>query len=257
MTWFDLNPSVRRQNQGSGVLDHKKGKKYEQSQEQGYGDKDGSRFSDDASDSWLTTYADMITLLLTFFVLMFSISDVSQEKFEEVKASLNGELLKKKQETTPFNAIEQIMKDAIEARGLENDVEVQRDPLGITISLASSSLYESGSANIKGGMKPILAEVARSIDQLDFPNFLVEVEGHTDDVPIRSGRYDSNWELSAHRATNVVRYLIEEGVAESKLKAAGFGDSRPLKPNRDQFGDPIPENQAANRRVVINIRRKA
>lgn len=253
MAAFELNSSKRSRSSSSD--EGFKGKSREDSNRVSFRNKKKAVIlSDDAQDGWMGTYADAITLLMAFFVLMFSISDINQEKFEQVKGSLNEEMLKK-EEKTPFKEIEKVLNEAIVEKELTDVVQIERDPLGITIELASTSLYASGSATILDGMKPVLSEVAKSISLLDFPNFLVEVEGHTDDIPIRSGRYDSNWELSAHRATNVVRFFIDEGIEDSKLKAAGFGESRPVKPNRDTNGNGIRENQAANRRVLINIRR--
>jgi chemotaxis protein MotB len=208
------------------------------------------------TEDWLITYSDAMTLLLTFFVLILSFSEIDQTKFEQVQGAIQGEMLKK-QQSRPFSEAHQELKLLIEQQKAEEQVEVERTNLGIKLRLESSSLYQVGSAQIQEGKLPLLKDVAQIIQQMNMEDFVVEVEGHTDDVPITSNRYPSNWELSAHRATNVVRYLIDQGVEASHLKAAGFADSRPLVPNRDQFGEPIPENQAKNRRVVIYIRRQA
>jgi chemotaxis protein MotB len=214
-----------------------------------------TKVSGDEGENWLVTYGDMMSLLLTFFILLFSMSEINQEKFEEVAAAINKQVVKKEQKL-PFQEMKQQLDSLIFERKLEKDVQVELDPLGIRIQLASSSLYESGSAEIKDDIKPVLGEVVQSIKGLTFKNYLVEVEGHTDDNPIgRNSRYDSNWELSAHRATNVVRLFVALGLDASKMKASGFGESRPVKPNRDASGKAIPENQAANRRVVVYIRR--
>ena len=82
---------------------------------------------------------------------------------------------------------------------------------------------------------------------------MIFVEGHTDDSPISSERYPSNWELSAARASLVVRMLENKGFRKDRLSPQGFADSRPILPNRDEAGKPIPDNQAQNRRVVIRI----
>jgi chemotaxis protein MotB len=208
------------------------------------------------TEDWLITYSDAMTLLLTFFVLILSFSEIDQTKFEQVQGAIQGEMLKKKQ-SRPFSEAHEELKLLIKQQQAEEQVEVKRTNLGIKLRLESSSLYEVGSAQIQEGKLPLLGDVANIISQLNMDDFIVEVEGHTDDVPITSNRYPSNWELSAHRATNVVRYLIDQGIDPSHLKAAGFADSRPLVPNRDQYGESIPENQAKNRRVVIYIRRKS
>ncbi|HPN37156.1 MAG TPA: OmpA family protein, partial [Melioribacteraceae bacterium] len=101
-------------------------------------------------------------------------------------------------------------------------------------------------------------ELAYTINSLriNFPNYLVEVEGHTDNIPINTPQYPSNWELSTNRATNIVKLFIEEGIPPVRLRAAGYADSRPKLSNVDVNGNSIPQNQAANRRVVIFVQRE-
>ncbi|TNE71940.1 chemotaxis protein MotB [bacterium] len=205
-------------------------------------------------ESWMLTYSDMVTLLLTFFILLYSMSDINQQKFEELKSAISGEILKKEVEK-PFEEITKELKSIVEQRHLENAVFIDSDPLGVQIELASSSLYESGSAAIKLDMSPVVQQLGAAINTLDLSQFLIEVEGHTDDIPIKSPKYESNWELSSHRATNVVKLLIESGIPIEKLKASGFADSRPVALNRDINGVSIPENQEKNRRVMIYVRR--
>lgn len=255
MNWFQLRKSGNKPSSATSHFDHRPTRRRKVDVELGYGSKKQKDKEYEADlEAWTLTYSDTVTLLLTFFVLMFAISDVSQQKFEEMKAALSGGLLKKEQ-PMPFKEMKEKLDKIIVDRNLQEQVAVEEDPLGIRIELASSSLYGSGSAQIKQDIIPTLGEVVYSIRELEFSNYLIEVEGHTDDVPISSGRYDSNWELSAHRATNVVRFFINEGIDAQKLKASGFGESRPKKPNRNVDGTPIPDNQAANRRVVIYIRR--
>jgi chemotaxis protein MotB len=208
----------------------------------------------DDADAWMVTYSDMVTLLLTFFILLFSMSEIDQSKFEEMKGAISGEMLKKEADR-PFDEIKKQLQDIIEQRNLEKTVQVDVDPLGVRIEFASSSLYESGSAAIKRNMEVVIDELGQAISNLDMRSFLIEVEGHTDDIPIRSAKYESNWELSSHRATNIVKLLIKAGIPVQRLKASGFSDSRPVAPNRDVNGVAIPENQEKNRRVLIFVRR--
>lgn len=210
----------------------------------------------DAED-WLTTYADVITLMLTLFVLLFSYSKVDQKKFEQLKQSINKELLKK-DEKTMFEQVEKNVKNIFESSSMGNKVLVSSDPKGLRIELNSSALYDLGSADIKPEMLGELRELAHTINTLriNFPNYLVEVEGHTDNIPINTAQYPSNWELSTNRATNIVKLFIEEGIPPNRLRAAGYADSRPKLSNTDSNGNPIPQNQAANRRVVIFVQRE-
>lgn len=209
----------------------------------------------DAED-WLVTYADVVTLMLTLFVLLFSYSKVDQQKFEQLKKSINKELLKK-DEVTMFEKVEKDVKNIFQNSDMGNKVLISKDPKGLRIELNSSALYDLGSADIKPEIIPELKELAKTINslRLNFPNYLVEVEGHTDNIPINTVQYPSNWELSTNRATNIVKFFINEGIPANKLRAAGYADSRPKLPNEDSNGNPIPQNQAANRRVVIFIQR--
>ena len=103
-------------------------------------------------------------------------------------------------------------------------------------------------------MKPFLNEMSKMIKEMKYDDILIEVEGHTDDVPIKTVEFPSNWELSASRATHVVRYFMDNGIAKNKLKASGFADSRPKVPNIIE-GKPSRENRAINRRVKVSVRR--
>jgi chemotaxis protein MotB len=121
--------------------------------------------------------------------------------------------------------------------------------------MASETFFASGSADLSPSGRNILAGVAEQIVQPRYAGYTVTVEGHTDDNPIATALFPSNWELSAARAAAVVRFLAERGVDSTRLRAAGFADSLPLAANRDSSGRAIPENQARNRRVVIRLER--
>ena len=148
-----------------------------------------------------------------------------------------------------FNAVFENLAEDGQAR-------VDRTPHGVRLEINSTHLFTSGAAQVNPQIKPMLMQVAVAIQDVDLRNFVVEVEGHTDDSPLPSGaRYASNWELSTARATGVVRFLEESGVERGRLKASGLADTQPSLPNRDEFGQAIPDNQAANRRVVILVER--
>jgi chemotaxis protein MotB len=211
-------------------------------------DKDGN------DDDWLMTYGDAVTLLMTFMVLMLSVSTIDQAKFDSVAEAIKEQSSEKY--VSPFENLEGEMKAITEEHKLQEDMVVSRDPLGLTIELSSSALYKVGSADIQSKAKSALDAVAEAIKGFDYENYRVEVEGHTDDVAIHTSRYPSNWELSVHRATTVVRYLHTQGVEQQRLKATGYADTRPKLPNLDDSGQPIAENRAANRRIVIHVERE-
>lgn len=210
--------------------------------------------TDEGGDDWLMTYGDAVTLLMTFLVLMLSVSTIDQAKYEQVVESIKEKGLNQdKQYVSPFETLKQDLEKVSEQHNLKENMTVTRQPKGVTVELSSSSLYPVGSADIQQAAEAALQEVADSIKGFDYENYVVEIEGHTDNVAIHTDRYPSNWELSVHRATNIVRFLNAQGVPSKRMKAAGYADTRPKVPNEDATGNPIPENQAKNRRIVIHV----
>ena len=208
------------------------------------------------TEDWLITYADAITLLMAFFVVMFSISEPRQEKFEAVTGGILAEFTgESATEAQPFRTIMERMKTESTTLEMSEKTEVKSSQRGMTFDFKSSGLFKAGSAELLPEAVPVLDRVAQLITFMGITNYSVDVEGHTDDVPIRTAQYPSNWELSAQRATNVVRFLASRGVKEDRLRAIGYAATKPKVAHRDAAGQPIPENQTINRRVVIRIER--
>ncbi|MBT4838431.1 MAG: OmpA family protein [Methylococcales bacterium] len=204
---------------------------------------------------WLITYADAITLLMAFFVLLLSTAVIDQSKYEQVSESITKRLLQK-QPKTPFKTLEDEISTLISKNQLANVIEVNKVIDGIKIELSNSALFSTGSAQLKLLIQPILFRISQfilSLDNLD--NINIDVEGHSDNVPINTRQYPSNWELSARRATNVVRFLIKQGIEENKLRAVAYAHTQPKLPNNSQSGQALLENQAVNRRVVLYVKR--
>lgn len=122
-----------------------------------------------------------------------------------------------------------------------------------TLQMSSAAFFDSGSAALNKSGRGILKDVAVNIKSDKYRGYEVTVEGHTDDGPIRTLQFPSNWELSTARAAAVVHFLLQQGIAAQRLRAAGYADTFPVAPNRDANGKTIPENQARNRRVVIKL----
>ncbi|HTK83477.1 MAG TPA: OmpA family protein, partial [Patescibacteria group bacterium] len=122
-----------------------------------------------------------------------------------------------------------------------------------TIDMNSATFFPSGSATLSDDGKAVLVKVLESLNTSQYQDFIITVEGHTDDVPISTAQFPSNWELSTARAAAVVRFFIEQGIPATKLRASGYADVMPKVPNRDADGNAIPANQAQNRRVVIKL----
>lgn len=205
-------------------------------------------------NEWLVTYADAITLLLAFFVMLVSFSKVDMLTFEQVKAGIARDL-GQRTVSRPAAQLRAQLETLVDSLGVADAVRIDTFERGIVLELAANAFYESGSAVLRPEAKPILDRIAETVIAPRYSKFLIAVEGHTDDNPVGSSGFASNWELSAERATNVVRLFAERDIPTSRMRAIAFADTDPKVPNRDAAGDPIPENQAKNRRVVVRIHR--
>lgn len=246
------------------------------------------------ADDWLMTYADMITLLLCFFVVA-ALASISQKKTdaaqkvetaaqapkpidaqqslpdpdETIKPELCGPVEEKKTEKSepaepgveasvdktsdqvpPPASLPEIV-DNLKSQGAA-DFEQNSDRI-TSLEISSAAFFDSGSAILSPAGKAILHDVAENLKSEKFNDYQVTVEGHTDDAPINTPLFPSNWELSTARAAAVVRFFLDEGISAQKLRAAGYADTFPKVSNRDVNGRAIPENQAQNRRVVIKL----
>lgn len=203
-------------------------------------------------DDWMTTFSDMVTLLLGFFILLASISKVDMAMFEQVQAGMAKGVGKRDIET-PLENLKREVKEILVEMNVDETSSIGSDSSGVIIEFASSSFFDPGSANLRENAKPILARVAETLNANLYKNFQVEVQGHTDDTPIRTPQFPSNWELSAARATGVVRYFLEQKMTPARLRAVGLADVAPKVPNLDPFGNPLPTNREINRRIVIRV----
>ncbi|MHB2147775.1 OmpA/MotB family protein [Calditrichota bacterium LG25] len=213
---------------------------------------------------WMTTFSDMVTLLMVFFIMILSYSTIELEKFKGAVSSMKGALgILDNMKNTITNELRQShqgrdyfkeqvedkmtrIKDLIGNEKIADQVSIEMDGSGIHIRMGDNILFDPGRADLKKQAFPILKAVADVVKD-DFKQIFVE--GHTDNVPIHTSRFPSNWELSAARALSVVRYLhYVEGIDAARLAAVGYGEYRPLVPNT------TPENRAKNRRVEIYIK---
>ncbi len=234
-------------------------------------------------ERWLVTYADMLTVLMALFIVMFALSVVDKAKFEKFKEGLNGDLgsgaslldggpalqqagdtvidlqaaitaLDEKQsrqqaasqEQDELERARQKILQALVAKHMEDKVRFKLDERGLVVTVVTDDvLFSLGSATLRPQGNAVLDAIAPALKAL--PN-QVTVEGHTDDLPI-SGRFASNWELSTERSTTVLRYLVDtHHVPAKRMSAAGYADQRPLTPNISAAA------RAANRRVEVIVR---
>ena len=216
------------------------------------------------SERWLLTYADLITLLLAFFIVMYSMSKVDAKKFGAVQMALTSVLHggrspwegrapgmptddKRQNLLNPndLRILQSKIGQSFETRNDSTNVTTDIDARGLVIHVRENTFFESGSSDLTPPAQSALDAIAAMIQGI--ANY-IKVEGHTDNIPIHTNEFPSNWELSTARATKVVRYLIDTyDFSPDRISASGYAEYRPLFPN------DIPENRAKNRRVDIVI----
>lgn len=202
---------------------------------------------EDISAFWLITYSDMVTLLLSFFLLMYSFSVLSAERKEQLVSELNTVSDNRIRRERPREDLEQAARE-IAAQFQKDQAFVENTETEVTVGLSSEVTFASGDDALSDGARAALERAASILAKL--PN-VVRLEGHTDAVPVRGGRFSSNWHLSAARAQRVVRLFLAAGLAPSRLEVVGYGDARPRGSNA------TPEGRAQNRRIEIKILKKA
>ncbi|QUM80915.1 OmpA family protein [Moritella sp. 5] len=211
-----------------------------------------SLLSDKDDNGWLVTYSDAITLLLAFFVILVSVSEVNEGRLQELEQGITS-ITHTTKTSMPFSELKKDITSVLEKNNMAELVDVSIDKKGIKIEFSNKALYGSGDAEIKSQMLPVIDQIADAINNSNVKNQQIEIEGHTDDIPINTLLYPSNWELSSARAVVIVKRLEQQGVEKNKLKAVAYADSRPkveLSTTKD-----INAARAANRRAVIYIRR--
>jgi chemotaxis protein MotB len=208
-------------------------------------------------EDWLMSYADFVTVLMGFFLLMYAISEPNKEKFNAVAESFSQALgTGNPSQSTPFLSVIQQAQTSFSTTDQNQKADVSGSNRSVNFDFKSQGLFKAGSAELLPEAVPQLDRVSQLIAFMGIQKYQVDVEGHTDDTPIAGGGpYATNWELSAARATNVVKFLINRGVDPQRLRAISYADTRPKVPNRDAQGRVIPQNQAENRRIVIRVER--
>ncbi|MCT4507992.1 MAG: OmpA family protein [Tepidibacter sp.] len=229
----------------------------------------------EGAPEWMATYGDMVTLLLCFFVLLFSMSSVDAQKFQSIVQSFSGSLgfleggktlseeqyidrglkddksTNERKELENFSNLEKEIKKYLKDNKLDQDVKVVNENSGLLLSFQDNVLFSSGKAELKSKSKTTLRYISELLNKEEFNNKFISIEGHTDNDPIKySSKYPTNWELSVGRSSNVVRFLVEEtGINPERISASGYSEYHPVVPNTSN------ENKAKNRRVDILIQK--
>jgi chemotaxis protein MotB len=210
-------------------------------------------------EPWLISYADLMTLLFGFFVLMYVFAQAKLDRMpddvdkmvhlrKEIAKHFGGEYI------TPLKKASENLQGAVKSLETGKDTVVKLSPEGIEVTFLSNVLYRSGSAELLPQTRKKIETLANLVLK-EKGDYSVHAEGHTDDMPIvrYKAQYPTNWELSSARATAVVRVFEKQGFKSKNLVAIGYGSSRPAYANRDEKGKPILDNMAKNRRMKIKV----
>lgn len=213
-------------------------------------------------NSWLITYSDMVTIILCFFIVFFTMTTEEASLLESIKENLTTEVeelsqenLKLKEEkdsvmelllgeNEDMNSGENFM-DFLENNNLLESVNIIEEDRGLVIRFKDGVLFDSGKAEISKGGHSVLNEIAGKVQAIE--NRII-IEGFTDNLPIKTNDFPSNWELSTARAIGVARFMIDDmGIEEERISVSGFGEQKPIDTNETE------EGRANNRRIEITI----
>ena len=209
------------------------------------------------TSGWIISYADMMTIILTFFILLLSISTIAQTKYELLVQAFTGS----KQGT--LQEVKEKVDAVIKEKGLGGQIETTLTDKGLTLEFNNAVLFDSGEAELKPQGLEVLAPIERHLVEDLEPQYGLVIEGYTDDVPIHNERFASNWELSTSRAIHVMRRLHEAGLDRRRISVQGFADTRAASDVdiadtaavRSLDQGRREQVRAANRRVIIRIDR--
>jgi len=231
---------------------------------------------EEGAPEWMTTFSDLMTLLLCFFILLFSLSEIKLDKFMQASESLRAGFGQSDEEvdtqtgtgsiassdTTGAsldNAVEDMLENIREQLEhfvaqyeLTNTLDVSLDQKGVTLSIQDVVLFKPGSPWVTKDSEWVVIALGKIVNVIDIP---LVVEGHTDNIPIKTSQYPSNWELSAVRAAGIARMLVEQGFDPASIYIEGYGEYRPIESNDTR------EGRSTNRRVDLlytrdNVREK-
>lgn len=221
-----------------------------------------NRYEMEYGNSWLITYSDMITIILCFFIVFFTFTAEEASLLEKIKDTLtteveglNQENEKLKEEKESLSALlfgsensidsSENFMEFLEKNNLKESVYIIEEERGLVIRFKDGVLFSSGKATISESGYNLLNEIAEKIQGI--PN-LVVIEGFTDNIPIKTNDFPSNWELSVARAIGVAKFMIDDmAIEEERISVSGFGEQRPIDTNDTE------EGRANNRRIEITI----
>ena len=199
---------------------------------------------------WLMSFSDMSLILMSFFILQLSFSTVNQQKADVLREAVQSKKFESKKDSV--TAVSKRITSEIQRLKLNNSALVTVDPNGVVVEFKDGLLFSVGSADSNPQFTEVVGQIMKVIATA--PNlYKLKIEGHTDDVPIKGGKFASNWELSASRGISLMRQFVSRGVLEQRMSVQAFAHTRPKKPVTGLTGKELEQARAANRRVVIRI----
>lgn len=200
---------------------------------------------------WMMTFSDLSFILMCFFALLLSMSTMNIKKYDNVREGFK--VSKKAPKTRNLEALRKLIEKEIRKRRLQKSASVKLDSEGLAVEFKNKVLFKSGSASIDPGFEKVSGSILGIIARAP-RRYRIAVEGHTDDVPLRgTGRYRSNWDLSAGRSISLVNTLRKKGVKKSRMRVVSFADTKPKISPRNKKGAALQKARAANRRVVVRL----
>ncbi|MDF1749837.1 MAG: flagellar motor protein MotB [Alphaproteobacteria bacterium] len=209
----------------------------------------------DEAEDWLVTYADAITLLMAFFVMLVSFSKIDLPMFDEVKAGIADKIGAGGGDTPLFDLEANLNVELAEVSPFPpNAISVGFDNQGVVIDFASGALFKNGTTDLNDGAIKVLEAIREQLREPPYDTFKIDIAGHTSNrMPPKGSIYPTNWELSASQAARIVREFIDMGVQPQWLTTMGYADTQPKVPNLDVAKNPIVENQKQNERISLKL----
>lgn len=218
-------------------------------------------------EAWLLPYSDMLTLLLALFIVMFAMGQTDAGKFKAMSEQFNiifaggsgvmqqdgnsvipMEISPGQAEYDKMSEVKKMLEEEITKEGYSDKVKVDLNSEGLEISIQDAVLFNTGEADVKNNLSPLLVQVSNLLQGLDNQ---IKVVGHTDNVPIKNDKFQSNWELSSMRAINVMNFIVSSGkISADKVSIQAYGEYMP------KFENTTEDGRAKNRRVEIIVVRK-
>lgn len=204
-----------------------------------------------ADETWLVPYSDLLTLLLALFIVLFASSSIDKNKAAQIQYALAAAFGQGVVEEDDGNIIS-FINDAKDMNLEDEGVIISSDANGATLEMTSVNLFDTGSFILKQEAIPTIKKISLLLNSSKYKKYRIVVEGHTDDTQ-ESETLPSNWELSGARAGAVTREMISSDMDINRFKAVGLAEISPAYPNKNPYGEPIPENRLKNRRVIVRI----